>query len=53
MDITNRTFAFPESKGIPLYYVSAATGSNVVKVQKILIFNISLLHYLFTSYTII
>ncbi|OXA52490.1 Rab-like protein 2A [Folsomia candida] len=32
MDITNRTFAFPESKGIPLYYVSAATGSNVVKL---------------------
>jgi len=32
MDITKRTFAFPEKHEIPLYYVSAATGTNVVKL---------------------
>lgn len=33
MEVTNKTFAFPENNGIPLYYVSAATGTNVVKVM--------------------
>jgi len=31
-EITTKTFAFSERNGIPLYFVSAATGSNVVKL---------------------
>lgn len=33
MDVTQQRFAFPEKNGIPLYYVSASNGTNVVKVR--------------------
>lgn len=32
MDVTQKTFAFPQKHNIPLYYVSASDGTNVVKV---------------------
>ncbi|XP_034234993.1 rab-like protein 2A [Thrips palmi] len=32
MDVTQQKFAFPEKNGIPLYYVSASNGMNVVKL---------------------
>ena len=30
--VTERTFAFPEKRGLPFCFVSAADGTNVVKV---------------------
>ncbi|KAK4303842.1 hypothetical protein Pmani_017879 [Petrolisthes manimaculis] len=33
-DIAGKTFAFPEKNNIPLYYVSASNGTNVVKLFK-------------------
>lgn len=33
MEVTQQKFAFPEKNGIPLYYVSASNGMNVVKVR--------------------
>jgi Rab-like protein 2 len=30
--VTNQKFKFAESNGLPLYYVSAADGTNVVKI---------------------
>jgi hypothetical protein len=33
MEVTQKTFAFPQKHNIPLYYVSASDGTNVVKVQ--------------------
>jgi Rab-like protein 2 len=30
--VTSKTFAFATKNGLPLYYVSAADGTNVVKV---------------------
>ncbi|KAK3907536.1 Rab-like protein 2A [Frankliniella fusca] len=32
MDVTQQRFAFPEKNSIPLYYVSASNGMNVVKL---------------------
>ena len=32
MDVTQKSFAFPLKHNIPLYYVSASDGTNVVKV---------------------
>jgi hypothetical protein len=32
MDVTQKSFAFPQKHNIPLYYVSASDGTNVVKV---------------------
>jgi hypothetical protein len=32
MDVTQKSFAFPHKHNIPLYYVSASDGTNVVKV---------------------
>jgi hypothetical protein len=32
MDVTQKAFAFPQKHNIPLYYVSASDGTNVVKV---------------------
>jgi Rab-like protein 2 len=33
MDVTQKSFAFPQKHNIPLYYVSASDGTNVVKVH--------------------
>lgn len=32
MEVTQKTFAFPQKHNIPLYYVSASDGTNVVKL---------------------
>lgn len=32
MEVTQKIFAFPQKHNIPLYYVSASDGTNVVKV---------------------
>ncbi|KAJ9597816.1 hypothetical protein L9F63_011311 [Diploptera punctata] len=32
MDVTQKSFAFPQKHSIPLYYVSASDGTNVVKL---------------------
>ncbi|GLH12361.1 hypothetical protein R5R35_011704 [Gryllus longicercus] len=32
MDVTQKSFAFPQKNNIPLYYVSASDGTNVVKL---------------------
>ncbi|KAJ4444115.1 rab-like protein 2A isoform X1 [Periplaneta americana] len=32
MDVTQKAFAFPQKHNIPLYYVSASDGTNVVKL---------------------
>lgn len=32
-DIAGKSFAFPEKNNIPMYYVSASNGTNVVKVS--------------------
>ena len=32
MDVTKKNFAFCTKNGIPLYYVSASDGTNVVKL---------------------
>lgn len=32
MEVTQKMFAFPQKHNIPLYYVSASDGTNVVKV---------------------
>lgn len=33
LKVTQRSFNFGKKKGLPLYFVSAADGTNVVKVQ--------------------
>ncbi|KAG7176656.1 Rab-like protein 2A-like [Homarus americanus] len=33
-DIAGKSFAFPEKNNIPMYYVSASSGTNVVKLFK-------------------
>ena len=33
LDVTQKSFAFPLKHNIPLYYVSASDGTNVVKVR--------------------
>ena len=37
MDVTSKSFAFCTKNSIPLYYVSACDGTNVVKVPTNLI----------------
>lgn len=32
MDVTQKSFAFPQKNNMPLYYVSASDGTNVVKL---------------------
>jgi len=32
-EVTRRSFAFPQRNGLPLYFVSASDGTNVVKVH--------------------
>ncbi len=34
MDVTKKNFAFCTKNSIPLYYVSACNGTNVVKVRR-------------------
>ena len=47
MKVTQRNFNFAKKQGLPLYFVSAADGTNVVKVR---MDNTDLLNY--TSYTL-
>ena len=35
MEVTKKTFAFIDKHELPLYYVSASDGTNVVKVIKL------------------
>jgi hypothetical protein len=34
-EVTRRQFAFPQRHNLPLYFVSASDGTNVVKVREI------------------
>lgn len=34
MEVTLKSFAFPQKHNLPLYYVSASDGTNVVKLFK-------------------
>lgn len=46
MRVTQKSFNFAKKQGLPFYFVSAADGTNVVKVRFLDPFKVVLIHFL-------